>query len=306
MSEIYLGVDIGGTAVKLALVDENGVILDRAERSVSFDNYQTPILDTVQAATSDFIEGRRQWITGIGVSATGQIDSRRGIVVGTCGNLPGWVGTPIKERLEAEYHLPVTVANDANCMCLGETWIGAAKGFANVVGITIGTGIGGGIIAGGRLLEGSRGLGGEIGHYRTHVYDGILCTCGAKGCLEQYASTTALVSAAKKIDPKLNNGREVFLAASSGRYEIIALLNAWIDEIAQGVAGLVHIFNPEVILIGGGVCTQQALLIEPLRRKIMDVIMPAFGQDLEIVAAKLGNDAGCVGAVYRHIASRKF
>ena len=140
MSKIYLGIDIGGTAVKLGLVDETGTVLDRAERSVSFDGYRTPILDTVQAAAADFTAGRRETLCGIGVSATGQIDSRRGIVAGTCGSLPGWVGAPIRDRLEADYHLPVTVANDANCMCLGEVWAGAARGCTDVIGITIGTG----------------------------------------------------------------------------------------------------------------------------------------------------------------------
>jgi len=195
MSKIYLGIDIGGTAVKLGLVDDTGTVLDRAERSVSFDDYRTPILDTVQAAAADFTAGRREQLSGIGVSATGQIDSRKGIVAGTCGSLPGWVGAPIKDRLEADYHLPVTVANDANCMCLGEAWVGAARGCTDVIGITIGTGIGGGILTGGRLLEGARGLGGEMGHYRTHALDGVDCTCGAKGCWERYASTTALVRA---------------------------------------------------------------------------------------------------------------
>lgn len=298
MSKIYLGIDIGGTAVKLGLVDETGAVLDRAERSVSFDDYRIPILDTVQAAAADFTAGRREQIAGIGVSATGQIDSRRGMVAGTCGSLPGWVGAPIKERLTADYHLPVTVANDANCMCLGEVWVGAAQGCTDVIGITIGTGIGGGILTGGRLLEGARGLGGEMGHYRTHARDGVPCTCGAKGCWERYASTTALVRAAKAMDPELKDGRAIFEAAAAGRSDVLALLDGWIDEIAEGLAGMVHIFNPQRILVGGGVSAQKELLIEPLARKVKAAVMPAFAEDLTITAAALHNDAGLVGAVY--------
>ena len=150
MSKMYLGVDIGGTAVKLGLVDENGQVVSRAERSVSFDGYKTPILDTVTAAIRDFIAPRdAPALAGIGVSATGQIDSRRGVVPSTCGNFPGWIGVDIKGTLEREFGLPVTVANDANCMLLGEVWAGAAKGYTDVIGVTLGTGVGGGILTGG-------------------------------------------------------------------------------------------------------------------------------------------------------------
>ena len=150
MSKMYLGVDIGGTAVKLGLVDENGQVVSRAERSVSFDGYKTPILDTVTAAIRDFIAPHdAPALAGIGVSATGQIDSRRGVVAGTCGNFPGWIGVDIKGTLEREFGLPVTVANDANCMLLGEVWAGAAKGYTDVIGVTLGTGVGGDILTGG-------------------------------------------------------------------------------------------------------------------------------------------------------------
>ena len=218
-------------------------------------------------------------------------------MAGTCGSLPGWVGAPIKDRLEADYHLPVTVANDANCMCLGEVWVGAARGCTDVIGITIGTGIGGGILTGGRLLEGARGLGGEMGHYRTHALDGVDCTCGAKGCWERYASTTALVRAAKAMDPELCDGRAIFAAAQAGRCDVLALLDRWMDEIAQGLAGMVHIFNPQRILVGGGVSAQKELLIDPLERKVKASVMPAFAEGLTLSAAALHNDAGLVGAV---------
>lgn len=299
MSTIYLGVDIGGTAVKLGLVDETGRVLRRAERSVSFDGYKTPILDTVTAAIRDFIAPHdAPALAGIGVSATGQIDSRRGVVAGTCGNFPGWIGVDIKGTLEREFGLPVTVANDANCMLLGEVWAGAAKGYTDVIGVTLGTGVGGGILTGGHLLEGARGLGGELGHYRTHALDGVDCTCGAKGCWERYAATTALVRAAQEKNPDWKDGRAIFAAAEAGSETVLALLDHWTDEIAQGLAGMVHIFNPQLILIGGGVSAQQKLLIEPIAAKVKASVMPAFAEGLEVRAAQLHNDAGMVGAVY--------
>jgi len=308
MSQHYLGIDIGGTAVKMGLVDEQGAVLARTESSVSFDGYRTPILETVLRTAKAFLSAQRKEtasLTGIGVSATGQIDSRKGCVAGTCGNFPGWTGSPIRDVLQQEFGLPVTVANDANCMCLGEVWVGGAKGYTDVIGITIGTGIGGGILTGGRLLEGARGLGGELGHYRTHALDGEPCTCGAVGCWEHYAATTALVRRAREKNPDWCDGRTIFAAAQQNDPTALALLDAWIDEIAQGLAGMVHIFNPQLILIGGGVSAQRQLLIEPLAAKVKASVMPAFAQGLEIRAASLQNDAGLVGAVYYFRANQK-
>ena len=297
----YLAIDIGGTAVKLGIVDETGAVGSKAEESVSFDGWQTPILTTVLAAAERFLTARGedpQALEGIGVSATGQITSHTGVVVGTCGNLPNYIGSSIKEQLEAKFHRPVTVANDANCMTLGEVWVGGAKGYTDVIGVTLGTGVGGGILTGGRLLEGARGLGGELGHYRTHALDGVPCTCGATGCWERYAATTALVRAAQEKDPTWKDGRAIFAAAEAGNETVLALLDAWTDELAPGLAGMVHIFTPQLILIGGGVSAQQKLLIEPIAAKVRASVMPAFAEGLEIRAAQLHNDAGMVGAVY--------
>jgi glucokinase len=301
MEKRYLGIDIGGTAVKLGLVTETGLVTAREEASVCADGYETPILTSVLAAAQAFL--RRQAVqpaqlAGIGVSATGQIDSSRGVVAGTCGNLPGWVGAEIQTTLEDAFGLPVTVANDANCMCLGEAWVGAARGYTDVIGVTLGTGVGGGVLTGGRLLEGARGLGGELGHYRTHALDGVECTCGASGCWERYAATTALVRAASALEPELDDGRKIFAAAAAGDKRIQWVLDGWLDEIAEGLAGLVHIFNPQLILIGGGVSAQQQLLIEPLAARVRAAVMPAFAEGLEVRAAALHNDAGLVGAVY--------
>ena len=297
----YFGIDIGGTSVKLGIVDETGKVLVKGEESVSFDGYQTPVLTTVRKAAKEFLTAQDlsvENLTGVGVSATGQIDSRRGIVAGTCGNFPNYIGSPIKAALEEDLGLPVTVANDANCMTLGEVWVGGAQGYTDVIGVTLGTGVGGGILTGGHLLEGARGLGGELGHYRTHALDGVPCTCGATGCWERYAATTALVRAAQEKNPDWKDGRTIFAAAQAGDETVLALLDNWTDEIAQGLAGMVHIFNPQLILIGGGVSAQQKLLVEPIAAKVRASVMPAFAEGLEIRAAQLHNDAGMVGAVY--------
>lgn len=152
----YLAIDIGGTAVKLGIVDETGAVGPKAEESVNFDGYQTPVLTTVLKAAKAFVETQNidvKALEGVGVSATGQIDSRKGIVAGTCGNFPNYINSPIQAELERLFGLPVTVANDANCMTLGEVWVGGAKGYTDVIGVTLGTGVGGGILTGGRLLR---------------------------------------------------------------------------------------------------------------------------------------------------------
>lgn len=304
----YLGIDIGGTAVKLGIVQEDGQILARMERSVSFDGYRTPVLTTVLQAAEEFLKEHavmNEMLEGIGISATGQIDSRAGIVAGTCGSMPGWEGTAIGPAFREKFGLPVTVANDANCMCLGEKWLGAAKDCQDFIGITIGTGIGGGIFTGGKLLEGSRGLGGELGHLMIHAENGVSCTCGNHGCYERYAATTALVRKAQELSPELTDGRSIFAQAEAGEKSVQKLLNDWINEIAVGLAGLIHIFNPSLVLIGGGVSSQQKHLIEPLAEKVKKMIMPAFAQGLEIRQAALKNDAGLVGAVYYFISKQE-
>ena len=300
MSKIYLGVDIGGTAVKLGLVDENGRVLCRAERSVSFDGYKTPILDTVHRRHPGVSRPAR--CPGAGghrrIRHRARSTAAAAWSPGPAATFPGWIGVDIKGTLERAFGLPVTVANDANCMLLGEVWAGAAKGYTDVIGVTLGTGVGGGILTGGRLLEGARGLGGELGHFRLHALDGVACTCGAIGCYERYAATTALVRSAQKAGLGLPDGRAIFEAAAAGDARTLAVVNAWVGEIAQGLAGLVHIFNPQLILIGGGVSAQQELLIDPLAEKVRASVMPAFAEGLELKSAALQNDAGLVGAVY--------
>ena len=294
-----LGIDIGGTAVKMGLVDETGTVLAKTEASVSFDGYKTPILQTVLKTTEAFLQAQGATApAGIGVSATGQIDCVQGAVVGTGGNLPGWEYVPIKQTLEAKFGLPVRVANDANCVCLAECWVGAAKGCTDVVCITLGTGLGGGILTGGRLLTGARGLGGELGHMPIHALDGVPCSCGRRGCWEKYAATTALIRSAKAQNPDFVDGRTLFTAAEAGDGAALKLLDHWMDEITAGLVGLVHLFNPQLVLVGGGVSAQQKLLIEPLAAKVKAAVMPAFAKNLELKAAELKNDAGTVGAAY--------
>lgn len=302
MERQYLGIDIGGTAVKMGMVSESGRITASHSHSVNFDNYCTPIIDTVVKETEVFLRENKvdlEKISGIGVSATGQINTKQGTVAGAAGHIANWLGTPVKDILTEAFHKPVFVANDANCAVVGEQWLGAARGAENVVMVTVGTGIGGGIIAGNRLLSGGLGIAGEIGHI-TIKKDGIPCPCGNRGCFEQYASATALVKAAARtldVPAETIDGRWIFCQAASGNVELQKVIDTWIGDIAAGVVGLVHIFNPEIVIIGGGVSQEKKLFIEPLTEKIGQSVMPGFRQGLRVCAAELGNEAGLLGAV---------
>lgn len=307
----YLGIDIGGTAVKLGIVDELGNVLFTHTQGVAFDQYNTPIIKTVKRSIHEFFnlyQISSKDLEGIGVSATGQIDHQSGIVIGVGGNIKNWCGTDIKRELEQAFHLKTTVVNDANCMIMGEKWLGRGKGYRNIIGITIGTGVGGGIIIGNQLLHGTRGIAGEIGHFSID-HKGELCTCGNVGCYEQYASITALVKKVKENEQELNlsvtgdeiNGEVIFKALAAGNKKIQKLVEEWVTSISKGLISLVHLFNPQLILIGGGVCTQEEYFIKPIRSYVLNHVMNQFSKDLEIAAATLGNQAGLVGAIYYHL-----
>lgn len=306
---IYLGIDIGGTAVKFGLVDEDGTMVSKvSEYPVRFDNYETPIIETVVKSARLFMEANNKDFTeiaGIGVSATGGINSKLGIVEGSAGHIKNWEGTNIKARLESEFGVNTEVLNDANAAALGEMWKGAAIGKENVVVMTIGTGVGGGIIVDSKILLGRKGFAGEIGHIPVNV-DGEDCSCGNKGCIEHYGSTSALVRNVKEavisgeikgIEAGKVDGRLIFKEVAAGNDTVKKYVDEWISYISATLVGLVHIFNPEMIILGGGVSRQKELFVDKVRERVLHGVMSNFAIGLTVEAAKLGNDAGIIGAV---------
>lgn len=305
----YLGIDIGGTAVKFGLVNGDGVMVSEvSEYPVKFDNYETPIIETVVKSAKEFMSKNNKAffdINGIGVSATGGINSKLGIVEGSAGHIKNWEGTNIKKRLEAEFGMNTAVLNDANAAALGEMWKGAAKGRENVVVMTIGTGVGGGIIVDSKILLGRKGFAGEIGHIPVNV-DGEKCSCGNTGCIEHYGSTSALVRNVKNavisgeitgIKEEEVDGRLIFKEVEAGNKAFIKYVNEWNNYISAALIGLVHTFNPEMVILGGGVSKQKELFVDKVRDKVLHGVMHNFAQGLSIEAAELGNDAGIIGAV---------
>ncbi|WP_288221885.1 ROK family protein [uncultured Clostridium sp.] len=308
----YLGIDIGGTSVKLGLVNEKGEILFSNNYSVAFDNYETPIFETVKKSIEVFLKDNKiesKSLKGIGVSATGQVNSNTGVIVGVGGNIKNWLNTEIKKELEEIYNIKTTVINDANSMVIGEKWIGKGKEYDNVIGVTIGTGVGGGIVVNSNILLGSIGIAGELGHFSIDS-NGKNCTCGNVGCYEQYASMTALIKDVINNYDDINNlsvkkedinGKVIFEELEKGNQDIKFIVDKWIENIGKGLVSLTHIFNPEIIVIGGAVSKQEELFIKPVRDYVKKHVMKKFGENLKVEAAELGNNAGLVGAVYYNL-----
>ena len=294
----YVGVDIGGTNLKAGLVDENGVLLATQKMKVAsiadddglawtVASLVQELAHTVNISVSD--------VASVGVGVPGTVEIRSGSINYTC-NLP-LRNVPLRKLFHRYLSIPLYIENDANCAALAEFLVGAGRDSKRFVTITLGTGVGAGIVHNGKIYHGANGMAGEVGH-TVIIKDGLPCPCGRRGCWERYAATTALVRGAQPRNPKWKDGRAIFESAHAGDPTILALLDDWTDEIAQGLAGMVHIFNPQLILIGGGVSAQQELLIDPVARKVRASVMPAFAEGLEIRAAQLHNDAGMVGAVY--------
>ncbi|GAA0179895.1 ROK family protein [Clostridium sediminicola] len=302
----YIGIDIGGTEIKAGIVNEEGKLLYKITRPSNINNYKIPLIDVIKNITNEinvYTMNNDICIEGVGVSAAGQIDNKNGVVIGTCGNIPGWKGTHIKSEMEKILHLDVIVENDANCAALAEHWIGNGKEYTNMIAYTIGTGIGGGIILDNKIFSGSNGIAGEIGHIVLEK-DGEPCTCGNKGCFEQYGSMTALIKNVKKIvGNQLNeiNGKIIFEKAKEGNKEIAKCIDHFLDYNATGIVTLLHIFNPEAVIIGGGVSKQGEVIIQPLIKKVKEKAMPAFYENVVIKTAKLSNDAGMIGAVKNYM-----
>ncbi len=313
MFEKYrVGVDIGGTNVKIALVDKKGEISypktvpTRAEMGYEYTigNITQCIKDLMTEAniTTNDIEG-------IGFGFPGQIDCDSGIVR-ILPNIPGWIDVPIAEIMQKEFNVPVKVDNDVRCAALAELNYGAGKGCHNLICITVGTGIGSGIIINNKLVRGASNAAGEIGHIKMEMHNGLMCGCGDTGCFEAYASGPAIVAMAKDYvrGGKSAKFREIAGSTAAITPAIVCQAAKEGDVVAQriftrmgeylgiGLASVVNLLNPEKIVVGGGVADAGDLLLEPLRKTLKDRAMPIQGAAVEVVPAQLGNTAGIIGS----------
>ena len=307
--KLYVGIDLGGTFIKGGIVDKAGNILVMDKTPTESEKGAGGVAANIAKLTAALME--KQGVTasdvaGIGMGVPGMIDSKAGNVIYS--NNLNWKDFRICEKVQALTGLTVKIANDANVAALGEVKFGGAKNLDNVIMITLGTGVGSGIVAEGKLLEGNKSAGAELGH-SVIVADGERCTCGRRGCLEAYASATALIRDTKAImelyhDSKmwevgsLDNvdGKTAFAYKDVDVYAKQVVDN-YIKYLAMGLTNFANIFRPEAILLGGGVCAEGDNLVKPLQTLLdRDIFAGKMGPQVPIVTAQLGNKAGLLGA----------
>ena len=279
-----LAIDIGGTMIKYGLVSSDGEILSTDKIETEAEKGLENILNKID---NIFKRYKKNNPVGIAVSGTGQINGMIGKVIGGNPIIPNWIGTNLVKILEEKYNLPAVLENDVNCVALGEKWIGAGKDLSNFICLTIGTGIGGGIILNNQLFRGENFVAGEFGH--------ILIK---KGEFEQFASTTALIRLVKERTGKTLNGKEIFDLEKKEIVEYQEVISEWIENLTDGLSSIVYCFNPANIILGGGVIGQGEPLINRIKNSLFKKIGSQFKEKLNITQAKLGNNAGMIGASY--------
>jgi len=283
-----LTLDVGGTAIKSAIVDENNQLTDIRE---------TPSQSAGEALVYRAAEvalGYEDYDV-LSVSMTGQINNKTQNLLFQYNKDVNDEGEecPAGEILRKAVNRPVFLMNDSNCAALGEAYFGAGRGHKDFLCLTYGTGVGGGIIQNGELLTGSRGIAGEVGHMVIHA-GGRKCGCGRRGCYERYAATTALLASARKVRPELENARQLFVLAEEDA-ALQRVIRAWVREIVEGLCTLVYIFNPDCIVLGGGVM-ERADVLDMVRKRFYKRVIPTFSR-VELLPAQLGNKAGMYGAL---------
>ncbi len=308
-----IGIDVGGTNVKIALVDDNGkIIYSNSVPTYAKMGYEYTV-NNIKQAIRDLMKETNTTptdIEGIGFDFPGQVDCKTGVVK-LAPNIPGWVNVPIAQMIEDEFHIPTRIDNDVRCAALGELKFGAGRGCENFICITVGTGIGSGIVINGKVVRGATNAAGELGHIKLQMNGGPICGCGDTGCLEAFASGPAIVAMAQDYikGGKSTKFREM-AAAESGEITpyMVAKAAEEGDPVAKrifeivgeyigiGLTSVINLLNPERVIIGGGVAESGELLLAPIRKTIKERAMVVAGNAVEIVPAQLGNSAGVIGA----------
>lgn len=307
MKKYGFGVDIGGTTIKMGFFETDGKLLDKWEIKTNTENKGENILSDIAKAVDNKLaqEGiSKDDVQGIGVGVPGPVNSKG--VVNRCVNL-GWGVLDVAEELSSLTSIAVKAGNDANVAALGEMWKGGAEGSTDVIMVTLGTGVGGGIIVDGKIVAGSNGAGGEIGHITVNKDEIEACNCGQYGCLEQYASATGIVRMAKRKLAKtddattLRNAEEltaklIFDEAKAGDAVAMGLVDELGEILGSALSNIACVSNPEVIVIGGGVSKAGDLLIDTIKKHFVESCFHVC-RDTRFELASLGNDAGIYGCM---------
>lgn len=307
-----VGIDLGGTNIKVGIVDDlNQILIQDSVPTKAERPYQEVLKDMAELVMSltKKMNIKPNELLGIGIGSPGTIDAKNGVVVYS--NNFGWENVPVTKELGKYFTCPIRISNDANCATLGEVRAGAARETRNVILLTLGTGVGGGIVIDGNIFEGAHAGGAELGH-TSLILGGELCTCGRKGCVESYTSATALIRDARRAaknhpESKMNmlckgdianmDGRIPFEAAQNGDAIAGEVINNYISYLGEAIINFVNIFRPDVVLLSGGICNQGDKLTVPLSKYIEK---GCFAGDKayvpEVRCATLGYHAGIIGA----------
>lgn len=310
--KVVIGVDLGGTFIKTAIVSENKLVLAKESRPSEAEGGPAAVMGAMQAAIESLMTQmhlKMDQVIAIGFGAPGPLNWQRGVVF-SLPNLPGWHNVPLAEEMRKRLHVPCFVDNDANLACYGEYWLGAGQGAESIAVLTLGTGVGGGIVVFGQLLRGIDGTAGELGHLKVQR-DGRLCGCGARGCLEAYASVSGMVRTAieglegdqeSKLrqmcegDCETLTGKMIFDAAMEGD-----ALAQWVFQetatwLGLGISSIINYQNPERVILCGGMIAAGDLLFKPVREVALANCFEVPGKRCQIIPAGLGADSGVLGA----------
>jgi glucokinase len=319
MEQVLVGVDLGGTNVRIGIVTPKGRVLKKEEYALDPSQGGLKIVEGLVSNLKSLLQkriGKNNQLVGIGIGIAGAIDMERGRMINSP-NIPGLNGFGLREFLQKRMSSPIAIENDANAFALGEGWVGAAKGSDYYCGITLGTGVGGGIVINGEILHGSGGMASEVGHMVMDP-EGPLCGCGGKGCLEVYASATGIRRMALEAIER-GEGKEilkraggeveevtsekVFEAAQSGDEAAQKVFQEMGRFLGLGLVNLIHLFDPERIVIGGKASRAWDSFIKTTMKVVMERAMQGSREKAKIVQAKCGDDAGILGAAYTSLKS---
>ena len=291
---LVFAVDLGGTHLRVALVDDTGKILQHLKQETPRAESPDDILDALVSAKREW-DCDNQPVVAASIMVPGAVDCDKAVVV-QAPNLPSLINFELKAELVKRLGWPVFLENDANAAAVGEMWLGAARGCHDVVSVTLGTGVGGGVILNGKLWRGSHGSAGEIGHTTVDPFSGLKCKCGNTGCLELFASATAIVRMARELGMKAPTAEEVYEAGRNADEQALSVFKRFGMYLGIGLANLINLIDPQVIVITGGAVNGWDLFADEMYRQVGERAFRAIAQQVKIARSECGDNAGLLGA----------
>lgn len=310
---MYIGIDLGGTGIKAGLVDDNYKIIHSASVPTGAQRHYSEIIKDMAMLAIRVTEEAgydiNKDVKSIGIGSPGSCDSKNGVLI--YANNINFENVPMRAEMQKYINLPVYIGNDANVAALGEFMVLEDKNVEHMIAITLGTGVGGGIIIDKKIYEGFNGVAAELGHFQVQMTDGEPCTCGRTGCWEAYASVTALIRETKRAiekNPDCDMAKDVaakggevngitsFAWAKKGDGVAQKVVDSYMRAVAEGIASVINIFQPQVLVIGGAISKEGDYLLKPVKEMVKSIIYSRGVEQTDIRIAKLGNDAGIIGA----------